>query len=225
MKKSLLFSCFAGLIIFFLGSCGQDDGKNISEGVIEYDAVVVDQSNPMASLAPSKMIMKFKDDKACAEMSAGMGLFSTSFISDPEKKTLTQLVKLLNKRFYLTQGQKEIDAENGSYPVELTNTTETKMIAGYKCQKAHAKLKDDSGIEFDVFFTKELKIKDPNFCNPFFQVDGVLMEYQMRKFDLEMRFTAKSVKKEEIDDAAFEIPADYKAVSQQEMNELFQGLQ
>lgn len=225
MKKSSWFICLVSITFLLFASCGQGDEKNISEGVIEFDATVVDQSNPMASLAPSKLIMKFKDDKACAEMSAGMGLFSTSFISDPEKHTLTQLVKLLNKRFTLTQNQQQIDRENNAYPVELTPTNETKLIAGYKCKKTHVKMKDDSGLEFDVFSTNELRIKDPNFCNPYFKIDGVLMEYQMKKFDLEMRFTAKSVRKEDIDDATFEIPADYKVISQDEMNELFKGLQ
>lgn len=225
MKKSILIPCLAGLFIVLLNSCGQNNEKSFSEGVIEYDADVIDQSNPMASLAPSKMIMTFKDDRACAEMSAGMGLFTTSFISDPEKHTLTQLVKLLNKRFYLTQAQPAIDTENAAYPVEVIPTKETKMIAGYKCTKSHVKLKDGSGVEFDVFWTKELNIKDPNFCNPFFAIDGVLMEYQMKKFDLEMHFKARSVKEEDVDDATFEIPSDYKAISQQEMTEFINGLQ
>lgn len=213
------------MIVMFCVSCGSDEDSEISEGVIEYDAAVVDQAHPMANLAPSKMTMKFKNNRASAEMSAGMGLFSTTFISDPEIKSFTQLVKLLNKKFSLVQTGADIQKENALYPVEVTETKETKMIAGYKCNKAHVKLKDDSGVEFDIFYTKDLAIKDPNFCNPFYMVDGVLMEYTMKKFDLEMRFTAKSVKREDIDDAIFELPADYKKISQQEMNELFEGLQ
>lgn len=225
MKKRLLFLLFPGILIMFLASCGSSDEKFLSEGVIEYDASVVDQNNPMANLAPSKMSFRFKNNKACAEMSAGMGLFSTSFISDPETKSLTQLVKLLNKKFCLVQNAEDIKRENAAYPLEITPTKETKMIAGYKCLKSHVKVKDDSGIEFDIFYTKDLNIKDPNFCTPFFEVDGVLLEYQMKKFDLEMKFTAKSIKCDDIEDATFELPADYKKISQQEMNELFQGLQ
>jgi GLPGLI family protein len=224
MKKRLLLSCSAGILALLLASCGEDD-KKISEGVIEYDAMVVDQSNPMANLAPNKMTFRFKDDKACAEMSAGMGLFSTSFISDPETKSLTQLLKLLNKKFSLKQDAAQITKEINAYPLEITPTKETKMIAGYKCEKAHVKLLDDSGTEFDLYYTKDLKIKDPNFCTPFFSIDGVLMEYQMKKFNLEMKFTAKHVKKEDIDDSVFEVPADYKPITQKEMNELFEGLQ
>jgi len=225
MKKSLASFLVSVVLVSFFASCGPSDEKFLSEGVIEYDASVVDQNNPMANLAPSKMTFKFKNNKACADMSAGMGLFNTSFISDPDVKTLTQLVKLLNKKFYLVQNAEDIKKENANFPLEITPTKETKMIAGYKCFKSHVKVKDESGMEFDIFYTKDLNIKDPNFCTPFYEVDGVLLEYQMKKFDLEMKFTAKSIHADDIDDSTFDLPSDYKKISQVEMDEFFEGLQ
>jgi hypothetical protein len=225
MKKPLLIAFASCLYILCVTGCSSSDEKFISEGAIEYDAAVVDQSNPMATLAPNKMTIKFKNNKSSAEMSAGMGLFSTAFISDPENKSMTQLVKLLNKKFSLVQHDADIKKENGIYPMEITDVKGTKVIAGYKCQKAHVKVKDENTSEFDIYYTKELNIKDPNFANPFYKVDGVLMEYQMKKFGLEMKFTAKAVKNEDIDDATFELPADYKPITKEAMDELFLGLQ
>ncbi|MGQ0827062.1 MAG: hypothetical protein ACT4ON_01580 [Bacteroidota bacterium] len=222
MKKQFLFGLL-GLLL--LAGCKTTDEKFISEGIIEYDAAVIDQSNPMAGLAPSKMSIKFKNNKSCAEMSAGMGLFSTSFISNPETKSLTQLVKLLNKKFSLVLNEAELKKENALYPFEIISTKETKLIAGYNCIKAHVKFKDDSAPEFDIYYTKELDIQNPNFANPFHMIDGVLMEYQMKKFGLEMKFTVKTVKKEFVEDTVFELPNDYKSITQQEMNDLFEGLQ
>ena len=225
MKIRIIDCVFGIFLLLVISSCGGDNGKAADEGTIEYTASVVDQANPMATLAPSKMSMKFKNNKACAEMSAGMGLFSTSFITDPEKKTLTQLVKLLNKKLSLVLNAAEIQKENEAFKFDLTPTKQTKMIAGYKCQSAHVKMHDELETEFDIFYTNELKIDNPNFATPFYMIDGVLMEYQMKKFGLEMKFTAKSVKKEEIDDATFELPVEYKPVSAEEMNTLFEQLQ
>src|ERR1044072_4296316 len=149
MKKPLLIAFASCLYILGLTSCSNTDEKFISEGAIEYDAAVVDQSNPMATLAPSKMTIKFKNNKSSAEMSAGMGLFSTSFISDPETKTMTQLVKLLNKKFSLVQQDADIKKENELYPVQVTKVKGSKMIAGYNCQKAHVKVNDEMASEFD----------------------------------------------------------------------------
>ncbi len=226
MKNRFIQGAFGIVVALIISSCsGGDNGKAADEGTIEYTASVVDQNNPMAGLAPSKMIIKFKNNKSCAEMSAGMGLFSTSFISDPEKKTLTQLVKLLNKKLSLVLNADAIEKENANYKFELTPLKTIKTIAGYKCQSAHVKMQDDFETEFDIFYTTELKIENPNFANPFHMIDGVLMEYQMKKFGLEMKFTAKAVKKEDIDDSTFELPADYKAISAEEMNILFEQLQ
>ncbi|MBL7888532.1 MAG: hypothetical protein JNL24_03205, partial [Bacteroidia bacterium] len=130
-----------------------------------------------------------------------------------------------NKKFSLVQSEAEIKKENEQYAMEIIPTKEMKVIAGYNCKKAHVKLKDEFGTEFDIFYTDELDIKNPNFANPYNMIDGVLMEYQLKKFGLEMRFTAKMVKPEEIEDSTFELPTDYKPISQQEMNELFEGLQ
>jgi GLPGLI family protein len=222
--KNRLF--LVGIIaLLFLASCGTNDEKFVSEGELEYTASVVDQDNPMASFAPSKMVIKFKDDKSCAEMSAGMGLFTTTFISDPEQKSLTQLVKLLNKKFSLVQKEADIKKENEAYPLEITPTKETKIIAGYKCMKAHVKVKDESAEEYDIYYTKDLNIKNPNFANPYHAIDGVLMEYQLKKFGFEMKFIASSVKKEDIDDATFKLPEGFKALSNEEMNALIQSLQ
>ncbi|CAN5368401.1 hypothetical protein BH10BAC1_BH10BAC1_09020 [soil metagenome] len=225
MKKRLFQGISGIVVLLIVGSCGGNNGKAVDEGVIEYTASVVDQANPMATLAPSKMIIKFKNNKSCAEMSAGMGLFTTSFISDPEKKTLTQLVKLLNKKMSLIQNEAAIKKENDAYKFELTPLKTTKIIAGYKCQSAHVKMHDDLETEFDIFYTNELSIENPNFANPFHMIDGVLMEYQMKKFGLEMKFTAKTIKKEDIDDSEFELPDDYKPISAEEMNTLFESLQ
>jgi hypothetical protein len=225
MKKRLLQSLGGILVVFLIGACGEDNGRAVDEGTIEYAASVVDQANPMAAMAPSKMTIKFKDNKSCAEMSAAMGLFSTSFISNPEAGTLTQLVKLMNKKLSLVQNAAEIKKENDLYKFDLTYLKETKMIAGYKCEKAHVKMHDEFETEFDIFYTKELLIEDPNFANPFYMIDGILMEYQLKKFGLEMKFTAKTIKNEDIDDSTFELPSDYKLVSSDEMNTLFESLQ
>ncbi len=111
MKKRSLLFVIIGMIIWAAG-CKEMDEKFISEGEIEYSAKVIDPNNPMASMAPNKMTVRFKSDKSAAEMSAGLGLFSTSFITDPDKKTVTQLVKILNKKFMLVQDQQSIDKEN-----------------------------------------------------------------------------------------------------------------
>lgn len=211
------------LPIFIFVSCAGNDEKVMDEGMIEYDAKVIDMSHPMASMVPTEMTCRFKGNKCALEMSAVAGLLNSVFIFNPDTKTLTQTVKLMNKKFCLVQTLEDIKAENKDYPLILTPTKETKMIAGYKCIKVHVKVDNETQEEFDVFYTKELQIKDVNFASPYSQLDGVLLEYQIKKNGIEIRFTAKSVSKAEIEDEIFILNKEYKHISKTEMDQIFEG--
>jgi hypothetical protein len=218
------FLLISSLFLLLATACKPKNEHFISEGEIEFDAIAMDKDNPMASLAPDKMTIKFKDDKICFEMNAGMGLFTTSFISDPPKKSITQLVKFLNKKFMLTQTTEDVIKENQSCGIEVIPTKETKLIAGYLCKKVKIKPRNKNETEYAIYYTDELDVKKPNFINCYNMIDGVLMEYQMKKFGLEMKFTAQKVKSIEIDSKVFEIPPDYKKISEKEMKAFFNDL-
>lgn len=217
---------FAILLVtaFITGSCNYTNPKYINEGVIEYDAKVVDDTHPMASLAPGKMTVRFKNNMFAAEMST-MGLFTTTFIANPVKKQLIQLVKVFEIKQACIDDEKAIEADNAAYKVNLEETGETKDIAGYKCKKVVATMADDPTIKFDVWYTEQLNVSAPNFANPYSKIKGMLMEYRLKKFGLEMSFTATGVKKEEVPDETFELPAYYKVITKQEMDEFFKSIQ
>lgn len=226
MKNKFLGCQILILCIFLLAGCKHVDDKFISEGRIEYDVVVVnDEGSAMANMIPNKMTIKFKNNKSSATMSAGMGLFATSFISNPETGTHTICMKLLNKKLVAVQNSFDIERENNEFAYDLVPTKETKLIAGYTCLKVHVKPKREDQKEFDIYYTKELDFTNPNFANPFYKIDGVLMEYQIKKMGFELRFTATSVTKEDIEDDNFSYTADHKKITNKEMNDIFKDLQ
>lgn len=229
MKKRFLFSLIVIINICLLSGCGspKEEGKEnvISEGVINYTSEVVDMNNSMADMAPSKMTVKFKNNKSVVGMSAGMGALTISFISDPEAQTLTQLVWFLGKKYSLLQNSTDIQRENELFNIEIIPTNQTKLIAGYNCKKAKIHYKGGDSNDYDIYYTTEINIENSNFANPYFKIDGVLMEYRIKKFGLELQFTATSVTKEPVDDAIFEIPPEYKPITAEEMTDLFIELQ
>ena len=212
--------------MFIMAGCKRKNEKFISEGRIEYDVTVVnDEGSAMANMIPHKMTIRFKNNKSSATMSAGMGLFSTSFISNPETETHTICMKLMNKKLVAVQNTFDIERENNEFSYKFIPTKETKMIAGYKCFKVHVKPAKNIQKEFDIYYTKELDYSNPNFANPFHKIDGVLMEYQIRKMGFELRFTATSVTEEDVDDDNFTYTADHKKITNKEMNDIFRDLQ
>lgn len=225
MKNSLSVVTILFLLSALLFSCAPaTNPKFISEGIIEYKATPVDPDNAMAALAPSKMTLKFKDNFEEAEMTAGMGLFATSFISDPAKKQFIQLVKLINQKFALVIAGDSVKKEVDSDPKPIIEpTNEKKIIAGYNCVKAKVSYADKSIPGFDIWYTKELNIQNPNWSTPFHDIDGVLLEYQLKRYGLELRFTCTSVSKASVDESLFQLPSDYKIITSKEMAKKFEG--
>jgi hypothetical protein len=209
-----------------LMSCGDSKKtKNaLSEGLIEYNAEVVDQSHPMAGLAPGSATVKFKENKLHVEMST-MGIFNTTFISDPTSKRLTQMVKFMDIKNACIQTEEDLVQENKDYALTFVETNEFKEIAGFKCKKVKATMVNEPTVCFDVFYTEELGYDSINYIGPYRAIKGMLMEYRLKKLGLEMSFTATVVKKEEISNDIFQVPAYYKIVTRQEMEQLFEDIQ
>jgi major membrane immunogen (membrane-anchored lipoprotein) len=61
-----IFVSFSLVSVWLLTSCsGSKKSENaLTEGVIEYNAEVVDQAHPMAGLAPGSATVKFKENKS-----------------------------------------------------------------------------------------------------------------------------------------------------------------
>lgn len=216
-----------GLAIVFAFTftfCKGEDSKVSDEGQIEYETKVVDENHPLAGLAPSSAILKFKKDKFIMEMST-MGMFNTMFMADFTNKTLTQMVKFMDVKQACIENEKEVLLENSMYKLKIEETSETKVIAGYKCHKLKVTMANDPSVTFDAYYTKEMQVENVNSLSPYVGVKGMLMQYRLKKMGLELQFTAKKVKNVEIPDNTFELPAYYKIVDKAEMQKFFSGLQ
>ena len=86
------------LTAIVISGCNHPFGNKATEGVIEYAASPVDKNSPFAAYAPSKMSFKFKDSKCRGELSAGMGILTTVFISDPDQMKVIQLIRVLRDK-------------------------------------------------------------------------------------------------------------------------------
>jgi GLPGLI family protein len=210
---------------FVLSGCDHLGILKLKEGEITFKVSYPGQEdNMMTAIMPNKMSLKFKKDKTISEFNAGMGLFYMCLITNPENKTLTQQVKVLSEQKGITFSEedlKKILKEEPKMKIELKS--ETKEIAGYKCKKATVTFPDEEREPFDIFYTKQIQIKNPNWYNQFNQIDGVILEYQVKRWGIETRFEAVSVEKKEVDEKLFLPSPEYRLVSQQEIDEIFEN--
>ena len=223
----LLFSSVLIGVIFHSCKGGLFD-RRISEGMIEFDVTYpsINRDDMLAGLMPTSMTTKFKNNQLVVELSAGMGMFKTNFISNSNDYYLINSVKLINKKYATRLNREEVYKMNEKYKkFYISKLDETKEIAGYKCKKALIVFDDVANESFYVYYTDEIKYKDPNWSNVFKDIDGVLLEYQMERYNILMKFTAKSVTKAKIDDSEFKLSSDYENLTladlEKEINAIF----
>jgi len=227
MKRNWLLIFFLPLLLIGWVGCDSLYRKSISEGVIEFEITYpeTDAGDLMAGILPGEMTLKFKDNKTIGELSS-MGIFTTSVIAYPDSRKVAQLVKIMTKKYVLMLDSAEVKDLYSELPeMTIHFVDETKEIAGYKCKKAIITFKNNIKEEFSVYYTNDIEIENSNWCTPFYEIDGVLLEYQVRKYNIEMRLTATRVINLTVDDSEFEIPPDYNKITQEEMNQIFEGFQ
>jgi hypothetical protein len=227
MKKTLSALSIAIVVAAILPLMVFAGGKPF-EGVITYKITYPDSKFTESQLAmfPKLMTVTVNGQKSKTEMSTGMG--NQTEIIDYKEKTKTALLDMMGQKYAIKQTAEEISKEMESEPaakVEVTN--ETKTIAGYVCKKAIVTTdQDGEKTVYEVWFTNEIGSKDANFDNPLYkEIDGVLMEFLMKTPQITMKFTVSSVDKKSISAKEFEIPADYKLTTKDELKSKFGGMQ
>lgn len=187
-------------------SCLIRGSKFIDQGEIYYN---IDYTGTFGSfpkeIRPRNLIVSFKDDKILFEMLSPIGNAGILNLSNPKEDIYDTYLSLLTIRYYYASKKGEMypgfEAMEG---MELRKTEKTAVICGFNCKHAEATFPADRGRIFDVWYTNEINVKNPNACSPFHEIDGVLMSFIFLIGNSELHFTAESVYKKDIPDQTFE---------------------
>lgn len=201
-------------------------GAGISEGIIHYDVTFpyTETEGLLGTMLPKKMTMKFKDDRFVTDISAGMGMFKMKFISDNRKKVLHHAVEVMKKKKVVKLNKEEAEEMIQDFPdLTILPSRESDSIAGYYCQKAYGLFDKAEEKPMDIWHTDGIQLVNPNWCNQFHELDGVLMGYEVKRFGKRMRLRAERVEEVEVSDSVFTVE-EYEKVPLKEMNNTIQDL-
>jgi hypothetical protein len=193
----------------------------ISEGVIEFEVTYpkLNESSVLKDFLPGKMVMKFRDNKFHSELSAAFGLFKTNIISFGDGKYFAQTVKLIDKKYAVKFDRDMAQQSNSKLPpIEIEHTNKTKEIAGYLCKEEIVTVNTPEKEVYSIYYTDEIGIEESNWFTQFSEIKGVLLEYQIERYDICTRFSAKSVEAVEVDKDLFRIEDDYEMISEERLN-------
>ncbi|MBM3403844.1 MAG: hypothetical protein FJY10_03010 [Bacteroidetes bacterium] len=225
MKRLFLF--LVPVMAFFLQASAFAAPPKPFEGVITYKISYpgLDLPAEQQGMLPKLLIVKIKGTKSRSEINTPMG--DQIEITDYVAKTKVGLIDVMGQKYAVKTNKEAIEKEmkeQGTATVQLTN--ETKEIAGYVCKKALININED-GVEstMTVYYTSEIGNKEANFDNAYFKdIDGALLEFQMKSPQFAMEFTATTVEKKTISSNEFVIPEGYKITTEEELKELFGGM-
>ena len=221
------FLFFLSLVALISGCEGLKNDGRLREGVIEYNVTYpkLDPNSVLIELLPTKMTLSFKDDLFKTDLSAGFGMFKMNVIVRNDDKEVSQLVKLINDRFVVNYDEAAAIASNEQFPkIRLEHTGKVKTIAGFECKEALVTVLNDSNETFTIYYTDQIRLMESNWFTQFTEIEGVLMEYQVERYNLCSRFSALKVTAKEIDDNVFAVPDEYKEIQEQEMNDKMQDI-
>jgi len=216
------------LLLFLCVSCGiKNKFSEVTEGEINYKLEYIgnEKNNPIISIMPSTMTIKFNKHHTVQTVEGWLGLFSLTGISDFDNGKNYAILKVLEKKYLYEKKSNDSSFGYREFPdMKIQYSDETKMIAGFKCKKALVIIPDSNLDSINVFYTNKIKIKNPNVSNPFKKIDGVLLEFQMDMFDIRTKITASSIVSAKIPDNEFQIPGDCKKVTKDEIEKVIKDL-
>lgn len=205
---------FILLFTVLLYGCKNNSGNNkTDEGVITYDVSYFDseKDNPIITLLPNKIELRFKNNNISLVSEGYLGLFSTKFISIYETENSNILLKVLNNKFnYEFPKDKIAFIYNQLPPNKIEVLDSVKTIAGYKCKMAKLFFEDKNCPSIKVCYTNEIGLVKPNRNTPLYKINGVLLEFESTMNQVNAKFTATNVNLKHVEDKEFIIPEDYK---------------
>lgn len=222
-KKPVRFrsGLIISIIISILGySCKEKGVKNIDQGEIHYTIDYLGNSSALPrEIMPRNLIVSFKDNKILFDISAPFGNSGILNLSNPEKGIYDTYISLLSWKYYYAAKEGEshpgFEAMQG---IEIKKTSKTSVICGFNCKSAEIRFPENPDRVFEVWYTNEIKVKNPNAATPFADIEGVLMKFFFLIGPVEMHFEAENVYKKGIPDIIFERREKYSRISREDID-------
>lgn len=209
-------------ILILLGlcfSCKHGSEEAVNEGSIEYKISYLENNldNIATNLLPKKMVLSFNERYCLTQIDGFMGVFSISLISDLRKNKDVTLVKFFDSKYVHYGDKNEHSCIFDHVNIEsLQLLKEEKNIVGYNAIAAEI---TEKGLNkpYEILFTKDIAAVNPNTNNPFYEIEGVLLHFELQLNQLRMSLDATEVNKEAVSDILFTIPEEYKEVTRENM--------
>jgi hypothetical protein len=213
---------FLAAIAFLISgvSCSEKNGRHLDQGEIDYSVDYIGHVTLMPrDLMPRNLILSFKDDKVLYELVSPFGNSGIINLSNPEEGIHDTYLSMFTIRYYYPSKPGEMfpgfEAMKG---IEIRKTLKTTEICGFKCKNAEVSFPFDRKKVYNIWYTTEIPVKNPNASTPFSEIDGVLLSFFFFIGESEFQFRAENIYHKELPDDVFERKQKFQRVSKSDIN-------
>jgi hypothetical protein len=170
---------------------------------------------------PKNLIVSFKKNKILFEITSPFGNSGILNLANPDEGIFDTYISLFSISYYYeAETGEQHPGFEGMAGMEIKPTTKTSVLCGYNCKNAEVTFPNDRSKIYNIWYTDEIRIKEPNASTPFSEIDGVLMSFFFFIGKTEMHFEAETVYKKDIPDATFDRREKYKKVTREQINKI-----
>lgn len=207
------------VLAFSAYSCKERGAKHINQGEIHYTIEYKGVINPIhKEFMPKNLVVSFKDDKILFEILSPFGNSGITNLTNPKKDIFDTYISLFTiKQFYSSDRGEMHPGFDKMKGMEIKKTPKTTVICGFNCKNAEVTFPFDRKRIFNVWYTDEIDVENPNASTPFRDINGVLMNFFFFIGPAEMHFSAENVYKIEVQDREFERRERYVRVSREDI--------
>jgi hypothetical protein len=195
--------------------------KKVAELTLVYDATI-STGNGQPKLADAfdgaTTTVYIKGTMSRSEMVSALASFTS--IYDSRTGVAVVLQEISGQKLLIHMTADNWKEKNRRYEgISFTNTSETKTIAGYKCTKAIATMKD--GSAFTVYYTKEIIPENAAYDVQFKDLEGLPLEYELIQGNLKIKYTVSKINMNPVPASKFDIPkSGYRELTYEESRKL-----
>jgi hypothetical protein len=180
--------------------------KTISEGTISYDILIQsknDETKVATGLNGAKTIIYLKGGLSRVDMSSSLGTETTIYNSKIGNAVI--LKEYSGQKLMITLTKENWETRNKKFEgITFIDGAETKIIEGYNCKYATAKLNDGSMLS--VYYTPDLTVINKEFNQPFKNLSGFPMEYEIETKKLVFKYRLSELDFNPIPTSKFDYP-------------------
>ena len=173
------------------------------------------------SLKPNTLVVSFKENKILFDIITPIGNQGISNLSNPSIDAYDIYVTMLGSKLVYSCKADEVPPGFSSMSgMKIKKTSRTREICGFNCKNAEVTFESDPNKIYDIWYTNEIKVKNPNAVTPYKEIDGVLMSFFYSMGGTELRFEAENVYKKDISDKTFERKEKFRSTSKENMEKI-----